>query len=218
MDQYEAMNAALDARLLPWIGRAANLITARVADARAHVDRAITDTLKDTPDGRPTVLKAQRSPSYQAALNRLDELRVDLIGPATNALTGLLRDARAAFYRDSVELWKRVIPPENRRVPDPQPTDRGEAIVRGAIIHGLDLYREIVPGFIRVRNNLFAAVNGAGRTGSHAKSSKAIVDRWEKDTRDHLVKRAMSSLSDSDKAIHETTGRLMVRDPGGRKP
>jgi len=211
MDPYERMNDALDRRLRPWIGMAVALINGRVADARAHADKAITDTLKATPDGRPSALRVQRSPSYQAALNRLDELQAALIGPNANSLSGLVRDARASFYVGSVELWKGVIPPEHRSVKDPVPTAKGEAIVRGALIHDTDLSREVGPSFQRSKDRLFAAINGAGRIRASERIGVALLDRWERETRDRLIGVAMTALSDGDKAIHETTGRAMLR-------
>lgn len=217
MDPYERMNAALDARLRPWIGKAVALINGRVEDARAHADKAVTDTLKATPDGRPSALRVQRSPSYQAALNRLDELEDALVGPASNSTAGLIRDARAAFYRDSIELWKHVIPEERRAVKDPHPTAKGEAVVRGAIIHDLDLHREVRPSFQRSKDTLFAAVNGAGRTRSSDRLGTALLDGWERDAKRRLIGVAVTALSDSDKAVHETTGRVMLKRPASGK-
>src|SRR5512135_2157880 len=84
-------------RLEPWIAKGVKLVSAKLADARAHAEKAVTDTLRSTPDGRPSMARIRANPSYQASLNRLDELWAEIGGPSVTSLQGLIQDSSAAF-------------------------------------------------------------------------------------------------------------------------
>lgn len=206
----DKMEGALAARLGPWLAKADKVIRSSVADAHAHAAKAITDTLRTTPDGRPSARKVDRSPSYQAALTHLDDLQCRLIGPSKDSLDGLLRDARAAFYVDSIKLWLPHIPEKYRASAEPAPTKIVERFFRGAIIHGYRLDQELSPDVQRTKDHLFASVNSAGRGGSSQRTARSYLDTWRAQAVDRLNLKAGSILSDSDKAIHEATGWLMI--------
>lgn len=198
------IESALLRRLKPWVGRSSHLIAEKVRDARAHADKALSETLKNTPDGRATAAKIQRSPSYQAANRRLGELKTDVIA--------LIRDARAEFYRGSVDLWLPFIPERFRSVRDPVPTSKGEALMRGAIIHGYTLEQEIQPGVEQAKTRLAVALNAAARRRLRSEVATDLLDLWRTDTTNQLTARAISALSDSDSAIHQTVGLIVIKD------
>jgi len=205
-----AMEAALEARLRPWKRRATAHILTALADARAHAEKAVTDALKQTPDGRRSARRIDNSPSYKAALGHLDALMDSLVGISKDSLGGLIRDARAAFYRSSVALWKPHIDPKFWVGPDPAPTQSGERIMRGAIVHGYDLHRELEPAFAVTANQLFVAINQAGRRAATDRQGRDRLRLWHDQAKARLIARVSQSLSDSDKAVHEATGLLLI--------
>jgi len=207
----DKMEAALARRLLPWITVATNRIMRGVKDAEAHAHKALTDGVREEQDGQRTARRFQQSPSYQAALNRLESLQAALIGPRVDSTDGLIRDARAAFYADSITLWSPHIEPEYRVTPEPAPTKAGEAMMRSAIIHGYDLSREIRPAIETARNHMFVAMNRASRRGLVQRDGDQLITLWATDTRARLVRKVVQVLSDSDKAVHEATGWLLVK-------
>ena len=200
----------LNARLLPWVGRASLLVKERVHDARAHGEKALTETLRQTPDGRPTARKFQQSRSYLAALSRLNELQVALIGWGEYSLDGLIRDAREEFYTSSFGFWLPYIPEEFRKVPDPKPSQAGVNLARGAIIHGYDLTREIGPGLKQAKDRLYVALNAAARRGLRPGAGKEFLSVWQSDAISGITARVTSALSDSDKALHEAAGQAII--------
>lgn len=206
----DAMEAALARRLGPWLRRAGLTIDGAMGDAAAHAEKALTGRLVRSPDGRASMRRIEASPSYRAALGRLDRLRDAMIGPTRDSLSGLIRDARAAFYADSVALWKPHIEPGYRAVPDPVPTGDGERLMRGAIVHGLDLYREVEPAFDAARRDLIAALNNAGRRATPDSLRSQRLATWHGRASDRLKSKVFQVLSDSDKAVHEATGLLLL--------
>ncbi|MBU6429012.1 MAG: hypothetical protein KGR26_08380 [Cyanobacteria bacterium REEB65] len=207
----DKMEAALAQRLLPWIAKASKRIIASVKDAEAHAVKALTDSVRDEQDGQRTARRFQRGPSYQAAINRLGSLQAALIGPSSDSTEGLIRDARAAFYADSVRLWTPHVEPEYRITLEPAPTAAGERLMRTAIVHGYDLSREVGPSIETAKRNLFVAMNRASRRGSSADDGVKLIGLWAQQTRDQLIRKVSQVLSDSDKAVHEATGWLLIK-------
>lgn len=208
----DRMERALEARLNPWKLNARFLILGQMDDALAHADKALTQTLKRTTDGRPSARRIGISPSYQAAVSRLDDLLDSLVGPKASSLNGLIRDARAAFYRGSIDLWKPHIETEYRAVPDPVPTLDGERLMRGAIVHGYDLRREIEPAIRTTKDTLFVALNNAGRRAATGREEDSRLALWHSQGIERIRAKVFQSLSDSDKAVHEATGLLMLAE------
>lgn len=192
-----------------WSAKAARLIDARIGDARAHAWNAITQRVVTAPDGRKTWRAAVLTRSYQAAVRRLDELTDDLAGPTRMSLDGLLRDARAAFYRDSFGRW--AIPPE-LLAPDPRPDATGERLARGLVIHGYDLRTEVADAIRIATTGLQAAVTVAGGRTITDDQARATLDGWESQKVHAIKQRVDDLLSDSYVAIYNLVGREMV-DP-----
>lgn len=205
-----AMELALETRHKPWVAKASSLIARELDDAKAHAAKAVTDALKQTPDGRRSARRIDSSPSYKAAVGHLDALLDRLVGFSKDSLGGLIRDARAAFYRSSVDLWKPHIPEEYRTVPDPEPTREGERLMRGAIVHGYDLHKEIEPTFTLTANQLFIAINQAGRRAATDRQGRDRLAVWHGQALVRINQKVAQALSDSDKAVHEATGLLLL--------
>lgn len=177
-----------------WLKDARRLIDGKVSDARAHAITAVTDTLKRTPEGRKTVRKASRSPSYAAAENRLKELWSALCGPSTASLDGLVRDARQAFYTEALEAWMPFVPSEFSTRPA---LLTGIRSARGMILHGMELRKEIGAPIERARRTLLAAVAVAGSRSTPKKAAMDGIAAWARRSADAIFATTRLALSDS---------------------
>lgn len=223
-----APESARVAALGQWSAKAARLIDARIGDARAHAWNAITQRVVTAPDGRKTWRQAVLTKGYRAALARLKELEEELGGPTAMSLRGLIRDARAAFYKQSFDLWSI---PDELLAPNPRPTKKGEQAARGLVIHGYNLvgvsyaFRndagggqhlqvkgEITQVIDTAASGLQAAVTLAGRREMTDRQSNAILDGWEVQKAHAIRQRVDGLLSDSEVAIYNLVGREMI-DP-----
>lgn len=204
---------ALQSRLRPWVAKASLAIRGKVEDARAHAGRALTAGIKQAQDGQASRRKILASRSYVAALNRLDELQVMLIGDRVDSLQGLIRDARADFYRFSIDLWKPHIRPKYLVVPNPGPTKEGDAIVRRAIVDGATLLNDIGPTIDQSKRSLEISMNSAARKDLRASVAQDLLDTWESDSVRRIEMRVFGSLSDSNSLIHELVGLMLIAEP-----
>lgn len=196
--------------LRPWLARALEAIEAKVDDARAHGVKAVTETLKQTPDGRATLRKAAGSRSLQAAQSRLDELWSLLCGASAASLDGLLRDARESFYIESFERWKPFIPSELWMASDPQPTQANIRLVRAMPVHGYELRHEFEVPIRRAKASLRAGVTQAGRRSTPDSISTDLINGWAETARQSLFRVAQSALSDGQKLAETLAGRDLV--------
>jgi hypothetical protein len=208
--ELASFEAAQVRSLRPWLRHALGTIGTKVSDAKAHAVNSVTDTLKQVPEGRPTVRKAARSRSAQAALKRLDELWAQLCGPTASSLDGLLRDAREAFYEASHERWKPFIPPDLRVVSDPAPTQAALRMVRAMPLHGYDVRQELAVPIERAKRSLLAAIAQCGQRSTPEHVAVDILDGWERRTKSALFRVAQSALSDGQKAAETLAGRDLV--------
>jgi hypothetical protein len=202
-------DSARVAAVRQWSVKAATLIDARIGDARAHAWNAITQRVVTAPDGRKTWQQAVLTRSYKAAVTRLDEIADDLAGPSKYSLDGLLRDARAAFYRDAFGRWN--FEPQYL-APNPVPTKSGERVARGLVIHGYDLRSEVLDATQTASNGLQAAVTMAGRRDMTDDQARAVLDGWESQKAHAIRQRVDGLLNDSYVAILNLVGREMI-DP-----
>lgn len=196
--------------LLEWQSKADELIGRKLDDVAGHATKALTDVLKATPDGRPTVRKAYRSRSYKAAANRLDELLDALAGPAVNSLTGMIRDAREAFYRSSFAFWLPFIPEHLWAEPEPVPTRKALTDVRRLILHGYELRDELATPFARAQRSLLAALGLAGLRSTPDHVATEIIEAWHLRTDGSLKKAVAIALSDSQARIDSSVGRDII--------
>ena len=197
--------------LQSWTDKALALIKAKVQDARAHASKAVTESLKQTPDGRPTARKARRSPSSQAAAKRLDELLDALAGPSVSGLNqGLIRDAREALYREAFDRWKVDIPEGLRRSLE-SPTLAAIAAARGLILHGYDLRSELSTTFDAQKTRLAAATVLAGSRGATSTTKVDLLGHWELAATNEISRVVALALGDSAVALDRIAGRDLVR-------
>jgi hypothetical protein len=183
-----------------------------VADARAHAEKSLTAKAREADDGRPTARVLDKSPSYAAALSRLSEALDALCGPSKHSLDGLVRDARASFYADSIGLWTPLIPEEFRAAKDPAPTTAGENAMRGLILHGYDLRSELQPAFDQAARSLKAVLNVSSRRGAEADRGVRMLAAWERTSVKNLSRRGVAAISDSSVGVHHGVGLLMLHD------
>ena len=194
-----------------WGARVSARIAAKIADARAHAENALTETLKGTPDGRATALKANRSRSLLAAQTRLQELLVDLAGPTTISLEGLVRDAREAFYRDATARTFPLIPSKLLARSDPTPTRLGLSKARGLVLHGQDIHSELQAPISAAGRNLAAAVVLAGNQSTSKRAGRNRLDDWARTAKASIERAATLALGDSRVALEVIAGRDLVR-------
>jgi hypothetical protein len=209
----DAIAYALEAERARWAGLILPRVEGVLADAHAHAQKAVTDALKVTPDGRPTLRRANRSPSFQAALNRLGELRTWLAGPSEVSLEGKVRDARATFYKLAFTLHTPHIPGKVRVAADPAPTQRNINLVRGAPVHGYDVRKELEKPFVDAARQLSSAVALAGSSATSDRDAGLLLKAWHARARGAIERAVLSLLSDSaEHANTEAMGDLVHPD------
>ncbi len=208
--ELDKIDRRLADRARPWVRLAAALIERKVADARAHAEKSLTAKAREAEDGRPTSRVLDRSPSRNAATSRLSEAQDDLVGPSVNSLDGLIRDARAAFYIDSIDLWTPLIPDPFRAAKSPAPTRAGEDAMRGAIMHGYDLHAEVAPVFDQASRSLKAILNVSSRRGADPSRGGRMLAAWERTTVGNLSRRVVAALADSSVGVHHAVGLMMI--------
>lgn len=204
LDDLEKMEGKLLSRLLLWAMKARKLIDRHIDDAKAHASNALTATVRDTPDGRATVRKLDKSRSATAATGHLDTLETDL--------GEVVREARSAFYAQSIALWLPFIPEENRIANADKPSAGIRRIMVDAVISGYTLEMRLTPAIATAKRTLSAQLNMGGASGSSDRLASTRLATWATQTSISLSKTAESILSDSDTAIHEATGWLLI-DP-----
>lgn len=198
----DLLDARFLARLKPWQERVSARVTKSVEDAAAHAHRSITETLRRTPDGRPSAARLRRSPSYLAALDRLDGLLTTLAGPSVHSLKGMIRNARDGFYRDSFAYWLTVYDPELWVSSDPKPTKRGINAIRGALIQSADLRTTLAGPIEAAKRSLAPSVVSASNRESTRTQAKDSIDLWAAQSRSAILTASLRALSDADQRAH----------------
>lgn len=188
---------ALQPILTKWSKTCHSQVTRKLDDARSHAEKAVTDALRSTKDGRSSLLRINASPSYQAALARLDELLTALAGPSETSLVGLIRDARAAMYGGACEAHFASIPPKYRSRRTASPPDKHANEARAATPHGLDVRAELSPTFRRLETNLKAAIERSGRKLASREYAIGMIDQWHDIASRMLSKQVDGILGDS---------------------
>lgn len=194
-------------RLLPWQRLAVRTVSGKLADARAHASKAVTESLKATPDGRASAAVIRRNPSYQAAEARLDELWAEIGGPSVTSIAGLVQDCTEACYRDAISLWRSEVPDDFRAPGDP-PTAAQLAYVRGLLWYHLPIRSAFAAPVARARHDLAAAVGMAGSTGRDA----TALSTWESRHRARLIRHLGLALGDADGRANDQAMRDVI-DP-----
>jgi hypothetical protein len=173
---------ARDAALFPWLKRSLGLIERRLADARAHSEA-----------GWP-----------ELARERLDELQGGLLSAAESA-GGLIRDARASFFRQAISHHERVMDPAAIDPDFPMSVfPEGEHAVRTVAVGGRHEWNQLGALLAEARaslplRGLSADLSGVAHAG------------WENRHREAIQGWTRAVLSDSQMVIHNVVGHLMLR-------
>jgi hypothetical protein len=150
---------------------ASGLVTRRVADARAHAEAGRIDQ----------------------GLERLDELRVALVGQGSGARAGLLWDARGPFSRQSVALHRQCLEPEIHQN-EPRLDPDSEPPGRQANVASRDLHRDTSYLITDAKAGLTAAHLAGGRNGEAHAVRVARFNGWEQTTRVALHRHVQSAF------------------------
>lgn len=181
---------------------ARRLIEGKIADAHAHAVKALTAKAKDTPDGRATIATVRRSPSFQAALSRLDELKTGLVE--------LVAEWRVRSYRAAFIEWTETVPEEWLR-PNPMPTDKNLSWARGFALHGMPLISEVGDATKMAGRRLGAVIAQAATRTLQDRASLDLIRAWETRTVGSLIAVADRLLSDSQIMVDRKAGRDVCR-------
>ena len=201
LDRLSARSAA---RAKTWLRQAAAQIDAKIDDAAAHASKAITEGLKRTPDGRATFAAVAKRPSYQAAQNRLVEL--------SQALAGLVSDAREAFYRESFPKMAGFIPAEFHRSSDPEPTQADISAMRGAAIHGIRLETRMAKERQDAGLHLRTVLTRAASRHRPEDDASDLLNAWSARTKERWLRVLALALSDSSVYADAKAGRDVVHE------
>lgn len=191
-----------------------NLIREKTEAALAHATKALTDTLKRTPDGRKTIRKASQSPSYVASLSRLTELLNLLSGTGRTSLQGLVRQTRRSLYETSYRHWAEMLPPEMIL---PSPSQARVKAAGGIVLHGMELYDELRAPIDRASRNLLAALTAAGKRSTPDKLATELLTTWELQSRAAITRPAIMAIGDSMIALDVAAMEDIVRPEFRRK-
>jgi hypothetical protein len=199
-----------DRELSRWIERLGRIIKLKVHDAEAHLGNAATEVLKQTPDGRSTLLKSRNGRSYVAAMTRLDELLTALCGPSMRSLDGLVRDAREEFYRLEFAEWLPHVS-DDVRVKSGKPTLKQVDYVRGLVLHGVELRHEIELPIDRSKRLAASALVLASRQGSTSQQTAGAIRLWARNAHNRISSAVATALSDSQMAVDTLASRDVVQ-------
>jgi hypothetical protein len=201
-DDLEKMEETLIGQLFPWVFKSGRKIESHVEDAKAHALNALTGTVRDAPDGRETVAKLGRSRSARAALDHVDELQRDL--------DAIIRDARAKFYANSIELWLPFIDADDRAPGAGRVVAAVAGIMADGVISGYTLEMRLSPAIETHTRNLRAQLNMGAASAAKDRPAADRIKTWATLATRGLTKATESILSDSQTAIHEATGWLLI--------
>jgi len=175
-----------------------------VDDALAHAKTALTDALRDQPDGRQTIAHARRSRSFIAAGNRLDEMESDLVE--------LVQDFRETTYRDRFAWWQGCTPVDCLRSIDAEPTLENVARCRAAILHQDPPAKPWKVLVDRQQRLLLTALTQAGGQAVRKAQGADVLANWARTTRKALANLVASSVNDSWVMADKKAGRDVAKE------
>ena len=208
MTELDEKSATLEAVRVSWEALILPSLRGRVADSSAHASRALTHTLKVSPDGRASIQVLNRSPSLLAANMRLDDLWYWLVGASERSLHGKIRDAREAIYAAAAVLYFPLVPEEYRSRSTPVATRAQINLVRAAAIHGFDPRKSLEGEILDAKRTLKAALEQAGRRSTLDAQSEDALETWEQRCKTKLANVVHTLLVDS----HEYCDRQALVD------
>jgi hypothetical protein len=157
---------------------------------RPRIDRAVGLVERRLEDARAHA--AAGSPP--TATGRLREL--------THSLTRHVSDSRAHFYRSAfAQHARKGLDPDVHDL-GLGPTPEGEAAVRKATIMNRDIAFDLVDMVSDAEAGLQSAALAGGGD---------FLESWASESRDRIVSRVRTELSDSQIAIFEAVGHILVK-------
>lgn len=190
------------------------MIREKLDAALAHATKALTETLKRTPDGRKTIRKASQSPSYAASLSRLRECLAELAGKGRTSLDGSLRQTRRSLYETSYSHWADMLPGEMIQA---KPSQARIKAAGGIVLHGMELWDELKAPIDRASRNLLAALTSASKRSTPDKLATEILATWAQQSRTAITKTAIMAIGDSMIALDTAAMEDIVRPEFRRK-
>jgi hypothetical protein len=177
---------------------AGRVIATRLDDVAAHAEKAITETLRQTPDGRATAARLKRSRSYLAACDRLSELRSEL--------TAYAAACREAAYRNAYDWWYERTPDHVRR-PGVGITRRNVSQVRGVYLHGTPLSVEVgAPVLLACRRLAPALTQAASLTVARYDATDKLA-AWRATAQRTIAAAVGTAISDGATAAERKAAR-----------
>lgn len=193
----QGKDRAMDALVAVWYARLQPFVADRVDDAHAHAGRALTNSLKATPDGRRSLAKLDRSRSLSSALARLDAITERMAGKGEKSLKGKVREARAQLYTLAASWHFKLVPEAIRSRETPDATAAQLAAARAAAVHGYDPHTVLSAAVTTQKVQLRAALERAGRADATGKQSKDTLEEWRVRASSALSQTLRSLLVDS---------------------
>jgi hypothetical protein len=173
-----------DEALRPWVRRAEQVITDRLADAAAH---------------------AQLGQAFEAK-QRIEELRRELLDGDGGSL---LADARAAFYRDGFE----VSPFDSGMHREIGPDAEGELAARFSQIAGRNQYHDVRLQIEEAAGGLrgLASVRAVVGDSKPPEHWRAQYDSWHRRHTGAIAGSMRQALSDAQMALYSAVGRIRIK-------
>ena len=179
------------------------VVSAKLADAAAHASKALTDTVDQTTEGRPTAAKLRASRSYQAALNRLTELH--------DQLTGLVEKCRVETYSEAYAFWWAYHDPDTRRSASPDPSQANIERCRTTVLHGYTV-REFLAGAIgRASTQLLPRLVVSGNRQVGSREAALAIKAWQQTATSTITSNAITALVDSQTLADRRAGRDAIK-------
>jgi hypothetical protein len=175
-----------DDQLRLWLAKASSLITARVADARAHGEAGRT----------------------LDATSRLNELRKALADDVAGE-DSLLAQARTIFYRRAFDAEPFDVTVHR----DVRPDAEGELAARYALIGGRNQYVDVRQSFDTAAVQLRGLSDKAAADyrDSAVEFWSTAFDVWQKRTTETLTRRMHVTLSDAQMALSGAVARVRIK-------
>lgn len=211
MTAHEARQVALLAVVQPYVDMAAKRIGDRLHDARAHAERAITAVAVGADPGRATLRKLESGRSQSAALARLDELLVDLVGPSVDSRKGIVRDAWADAYRDGRAHWRAVLDPSILAPRHAEPSRADLARARTIVVLGYGAREYLAPAVDGVGRRLRAILATASNRGWSEGAREDHLSDWSTTAAKSLTVRTAQLIRTGAFHLERVSGRDSIR-------
>ena len=181
---------------------AGRLVDDKVSDAVAHLHKAATNALRDTPDGKPTLARARRSPSFVAAMDRLDELILPIVR--------IEQGAREDVYRRS-HTWHRESLPKELRSPGESPSDRRVDRCRNFLILGYSIKDRLTVAVDAAKRSALSSLARASTRAVERSAGTDVIEAWGDVAARSIATVAAQSIGDGVTWADRMAGRDAIR-------